>query len=174
MCDSCEECKPNIKHYIPLGRRRRTYDANVPLLGDGRASRILLHCERSSVNTNMNVLGPGNNVENEFVDLIVNLVTKTLNIGYNDSQNFMAVLKVAIGDNIRDLLDDYLDYWVEEYHTNIIDEFKLSEDIKPNYTYANHAKLAPAIDEAKKKFKELQKDLARMGAIGAKENDEKK
>jgi len=122
-----------------------------------KRKRILLRRGQAVENNNDISIAesPRSRPEEEFVNILTKLITETLEIGWRDRQTFISILKAAIGDTIRDLLDDYLDYWVEEYNNKIVREFKLDKNIKPEYSYANHAKLTPAIDAAVKKFEEV-------------------
>lgn len=161
--DNC--CDGRADNEIPEGPsksilRRRT--------GRSVAQRILLRCERNTTKE-MCLVENNRTPAEEFIKILLNNIIEALNIPWNERRIVKPLLEKAIGNLIDELLDDYLNYWVENYGDQIKRVFNLDKSIQPDYRYAPHARLIPVLDAVMKKYKaDKCKCAERKDAVKAK------
>lgn len=95
----------------------------------------------------------GNDVENKFIDSIVELVIKALNISFHEERIVSSLLKNVIKNKIdshypkdnQGLLQQYEEYILDKSSEKLIKTLNLSSKI--NHEHAIHAKFVDIIHE---------------------------
>jgi hypothetical protein len=91
-------------------------------------------------------------IEDRFLSAIIDTVVDTIGIEWKDKNAVKSILRVAIGEQIYDLLEQYLNGSLDRMKGNFEQEFGLDKkDIKIDYEHATHAKFSSIIKAIKDK-----------------------
>jgi len=86
-------------------------------------------------------------VADKFLDELCSIFVQSINIGYKDRAVVLNIVRVAIGEHVKELLEQFAHARLEEAAQRFNRVFKIDAKIVTNY--APHAKLAEYVDQMK-------------------------
>lgn len=93
------------------------------------------------------------NIEDRFLSAITDTVVEAMGIEWKDKIVVKNILQTAIGEQIYDLLEQFLNGSLDRMKPNFKVEFGLddNDNVKIDYDYATHAKFSSIIKAIKNK-----------------------